>query len=126
RMIPALKHFYTVPDNPYINKYKCVPQWPFRFLITGSSGSGKTNLLLNLILQYLYFDKLYIYAKDLYEPNYNYLQDLCKTFAADTVFCSTDEIINVDELDANLQNLIIFDDYVTTKDQRAIEDLFIR
>ena len=27
----------------------CIPDHPYRILITGGSGSGKTNLLLNLI-----------------------------------------------------------------------------
>lgn len=43
-------------------------QHPFRLLITGSSGCGKTNLLLNLDYDYLNFDRLYVCAKDIFEP----------------------------------------------------------
>ena len=47
--------------------------WPFRMLIIGPSGSGKTNTLLHLI-NYLHpIDKIYLYAKDLHEPKYEYL-----------------------------------------------------
>ena len=45
-------------------------------LITGGSGSGKTNALLNLIKKqdnYNLIDKIYLYAKDLNEPKYQYL-----------------------------------------------------
>ena len=39
---------------------------------------------------------------------------------------SKDDIINVDDLDKEYQNLVIFDDFVTEADQHSIEDLFIR
>ena len=42
--------------------------WPFRMLIIGTSGSGKTNTLLNLINNLHPIDKIYLYAKDIYEP----------------------------------------------------------
>ena len=37
---------------------------PFRILIKGDSGSGKTNALLSLIDNQLDIDKIYLYAKD--------------------------------------------------------------
>ena len=46
---------------------------PYRILIIGGSGSGKTNLLLNLIENQPDIDKIYLYAKDLYEAKYQYL-----------------------------------------------------
>ena len=42
-------------------------------LITGGSGSGKTNALLNLINEQCNIDRIYLYAKDLSEPKYEYL-----------------------------------------------------
>ena len=50
---------------------------PYRILIIRGSGSGKTNLLFNLISQQLYFYKTYIHAKDPYEAKY---QQRHKTF----------------------------------------------
>ena len=47
--------------------------WPFRMLIIGPSGSGKTNTLLHLINDLHPIDKIYLYAKDLHEPRYEYL-----------------------------------------------------
>ena len=47
--------------------------WPFRMLIIGSSSSGKTNTLLHLINNLHPIDKIYLYAKDLSEPKYEFL-----------------------------------------------------
>ena len=50
-----------------------IPDYPYRILIIGGSGSGKTNLLLNLIENQPDIDKIYLYAKDPYEAKYQYL-----------------------------------------------------
>ena len=42
-------------------------------LIIGPSGSSKTNTLLHLINNLHPIDKIYLYAKDLHEPKYEYL-----------------------------------------------------
>ena len=50
--------------------------WPFRMLIIGPSGSGKTSTLLHLIQNLnrtTPVDKIYLYAKDLSEPKYEFL-----------------------------------------------------
>ena len=49
---------------------------PFRMFIIGPSGSGKTNTLLHLINNLnktTLIDKIYLYAKDLAEPKYEFL-----------------------------------------------------
>ena len=46
---------------------------PYRILIIGGSGSGKTNTLLNLINEQNDIDKIYLYARDLNEPKYKIL-----------------------------------------------------
>jgi len=53
----------------------CLPS-NFRLLIVGSSGSGKTTLLMRLLLQknLVNYDKLYIFAKSLYQLEYRVLQ----------------------------------------------------
>ena len=50
-----------------------IPDPPYRILIIGGSGSGKINTVLNLINNQLGINKIYLYAKDPYEANYQYL-----------------------------------------------------
>ena len=54
-------------------KWPYIPDHPYRILIVGGSGPGKTNTLLNLINEQGDIDKIYLYAKDLSEPKYEYL-----------------------------------------------------
>ena len=49
------------------------PDHPYRILIIGGSGSGKANSLFNLINQQPDIDKIYLYAKNLYEAQYQFL-----------------------------------------------------
>ena len=49
------------------------PDHPYRILIIGGSGSGKTNGLLNLINNQLDIAKIYLYAKDPYETKHQFL-----------------------------------------------------
>ena len=55
------------------SKWLYIPDHPYRILIIGGSGSGKTNALLNLISNQPDIDKIYLYAKDPYEKKYQYL-----------------------------------------------------
>ena len=52
-----------------------IPDHPYRILIIGGSGSGKTSALLSLINNQSDIDKIYLYAKNSYEPKYQYLFD---------------------------------------------------
>ena len=54
-------------------KWPCIPDHPYRILIIGGLGSGKTNTLLNLRNNQPDIDKIYLYAKDPYEAKYQYL-----------------------------------------------------
>ena len=46
-----------------------IPDHPYRILITGISGSEKTNVLLHLIENQPDVDKIYFYAKDPMKQN---------------------------------------------------------
>ena len=54
-------------------KWPYIPDHQQRILIIGSSWSGKTNTLLNLINNQSDIDKIYLYTKDPYEAKYQYL-----------------------------------------------------
>ena len=55
------------------SKWPYIPDHPYRIIIIGGSGSGKTNALLNLINNQPDIDKIYLYAKDPYEAKYQHL-----------------------------------------------------
>ena len=77
--------------DDYVNENKTkqnenwpyIPDHPYRILIVGGSGSEKTNVLLNLIEKQPVIDKIYLYAKDLYEAKYQYLINKRKTVGID-------------------------------------------
>ena len=60
-------------NKEHNEKWPYIPDHPYRILIIGGSGSGKTNTLLNLINKQNDIDKIYLYAKDLSEPKYEFL-----------------------------------------------------
>ena len=55
------------------SKWSYIADHPYRILIVGGSRSRKTNALLNLINNQPDIDKIYLYAKDPYESEYQYL-----------------------------------------------------
>ena len=88
-------------------KWPYIPDHPYRILIIGGSGSGKTNVLLNLIENQLDIDKIYLYAKDPYEAKYQYLINIRESVALYSVNDPKDSVeysndlqdvyINIDE-----------------------------
>ena len=65
-------------NKEHNNKWPYIPDHPYRVLITGGSGSGKTNALLDLVKKQDDIDEIYLYAKDLSEPKYEFLIKKCR------------------------------------------------
>ena len=57
-------------NKKHSEKWPYIPNHPYRILIIGASGSGKTKTLLNLINEQNDIDKIYLYARDLNKPKY--------------------------------------------------------
>lgn len=114
----------------YKQLYPFMPNQCFRMLICGPSGSGKTNTLLHMILKLLYFDKVYLYAKNLEQSKYRNLIDTFQPISDeagyDVIEASNDQILPVSELTDDNQKLVIFDDFVCEKNQKPLIDYFIR
>ena len=117
--------------------------WPFRMLIIGPSGSGKTNTLLHLINNFYPIDKMYLYAKDIHEPKYEYLinkrelagiKNLNDPHAlieySDDMNDVLDDINNYNK-NRDKKVLIVFDDMIADIEynknfKRIIKELFYR
>ena len=119
-------------DKKYKQIYPFMPSNIFRMLICGNSGSGKTNLLYHMLIKpLLYYDEIYLYAKNLEQDKYQKLikkmVELSHKLGYEILHCSNDEIIPVSEMDyEDNQKLIIFDDYVCEKNQKSLIDYFIQ
>ena len=120
-----------------------IPDHPYRILIIGGSGSGKTNALLNLINHEPDIDKIYIYAKDPYEVKYQLLINRrvntgLKYFNDTKAFIefsnNVDNIYkNIEEYNSNKKRkiLIAFNDMISDmlsnkKLNSIVTELFIR
>ena len=117
--------------------------WPFRMLIIGPSGSSKTNTLRHLINNLYHIDKIYLYAKDINEPKYEYLtnkreQASIKNLNDPHAFIEySDDMDDVlDDINNYNKNrdkkvLIVFDDMIADIEynknfKRIIKELFYR
>ena len=130
-------------NKKHNEKWPYIPDHPYRILIFVGSGSGKTNILLNLINEQNDIDKTYFYAKDLNEPKYKTLikkrKDAGIKHLNDPnafIECSN----TIDDVYENIHDynpsrkrkmMIIFDDMIADimgnkRCQAIIKELFIR
>ena len=67
---------YANENKTQLNlKWSYIPDHPYRILIIGGSGSGKTNVLLNLMNNQPDIDQIYLNAKDPFEAKYQFLMN---------------------------------------------------
>jgi hypothetical protein len=111
-------------DLVYDNKSKFVPQWCFRWLICGQSGSGKTILALNCIAKMLHFDTITLVVK---HPNQSKLKKLIDGITMAglgdelQIFTTVDELPEVESFDKTKQNLILVDDFINDDQSRFVD-----
>ena len=128
--------------NIHNKNWPYIPDHPYRILIIAGSGSGKTNLLLNLIKNQPDIDKIYLYVKDPYESKYQYLINKRESVGTNHfndpkafIDYSNDMHIyeNIDDYNPDKQNkiLIVLDDMIADminhkKLKSIVSELFIR
>ena len=135
---------YTNENKIKHNKvWPYIPDNPYRILIIGGSWSGKTDALFNLINDQPDIDKIYLYAKDLYERKYQFLINKrertgLKHFNDPKAFIEYsndmhDVYKNINDYNHDKENkiLVVFDDMIADminnkKLDSIVTELFIR
>ena len=130
-------------NKQHNEKWSYIPDHPYRTMMVGGSGLGKTNALLNLINEQYDIDKIYLYAKDLSKPKYEYLikkpenagiRHLNDPNAFIKCFNKMDDVYeNINDYNPSRKKimLIVFDDMIpdvmsNKKFRIIIKELFIR
>jgi hypothetical protein len=118
-------NFYKVIDKKYLkplaeyDNFKEIQiPLPVRIALCGSSGTGKTNAILNIISQFNAFTKFFLFVGDSHESLYKFLIDYVKeTFGPKSimVYNNLDEVPLVSEFDDRENNLVIIDDLINEK-----------
>jgi energy-coupling factor transporter ATP-binding protein EcfA2 len=113
----------TKSINPNYNFHQI--SVPFRGLLIGSSGAGKTNLLMNIIVAMpKTFNHIYIYSKAT-EPLYDFLTSQLSSDLL-TISYDLDDLRNFDDKNYYGQTLLVVDDMCLEKNQECISELYIR
>lgn len=122
----GVQKFLTKQHNPHFDKHHI--KIPFRMLIVGNSGSGKTSTLMNLIYNMSdTFEEIIICCKSKAEPLYEFLEDkYTKDKSVKIMEFGKEGLPDIDKFDKEKQRLLVFDDLVNEKNQKAIEEAFIR
>jgi ABC-type dipeptide/oligopeptide/nickel transport system ATPase component len=117
--------FLTKQHNPAYEKHHI--KIPFRMLIVGNSGSGKTSTLLNLIYNMSdTFEEIIIVCKSKSEPLYEYLEDKYAKDKSIKIIEFKDGLPDIDKMNKEQQRLLVCDDLVNEKNQTVICEAFIR
>lgn len=135
-------NFYNIiPHKDLRNQYKDYEkiriELPFRMIIVGNSGSGKTNFLMNLIHKMNCFTKIYLFAKCLDEDLYKMLRKKMNKMMSKrkdkSLYFESNTLDNFPSFDneeknsfnKNDQSLVIIDDLMLDKNQTNPRNAFI-
>ena len=124
---------HIIEHNP---NWPEIPDHPYRILIIGGSGSGKTNALLNLINHVLNIDNIYLYSKintkqNFYSKNMKMLEQSILMIQKLLLIIQTIWMIKDYDPNKKRKILIVFDDMIADmlsnkKLNPIVTELFIR
>jgi ABC-type dipeptide/oligopeptide/nickel transport system ATPase component len=123
------KKYLTESHNPHFKDHGI--KVPFRALIVGSSGSGKTQTLMTLLHKMPdTFEKVYIVTLNKDEPLYNYLNDKYGDEKQGKLVeireIGKEGLPDLDKFNKEKQSLVVMDDLINQKNQAPMIDFFIR
>lgn len=118
----------------YANEKLINIRLPFRALVLGPTGTGKTNIVLNLVSLIAIWDKVVILAKNLNEKLYKYtikqIQAIEKKQRRKILLAIDDikDLPDLDDFDYNENTLLIVDDFVADdpKSLKPLEHIWLR
>ena len=123
---------YDSASNNDSNFRRLLPYMPsdtFRMLICGPSGCGKTNVLMHMLYNLLYYDKIYLFSKNIEQPKYRQLLEIFEPISEevgyDVIEESNSDVIPLETLDSDNKKIVIFDDYACERNQKPIVEYFI-
>lgn len=125
-----VQQFMPSPENPYYDQHKI--KVPFRMIICGSSGTMKTNALLNLIsIMPETFNKVILFVACADEPFYNSLKVMLNDQLI--IYEGLEDLLtqDINKMFKQAEDeacLVIFDDLCneSKKLQKPVEKLFMR
>ena len=135
----GLTNFYEhiKSDNSlrnYPNEDKINITLPARMLILGPSGSGKSNIHMNIVKNIRIFDKVVLLSKNLDEPLYKLLANAYHKIERKhkvKIFLAIDNIKDlpaIEDFNPNENSLLIVDDFICEKPilLKKVEEFWIR
>jgi len=128
-----IKNFYEIMPKDLIqkahnpNKKEHQFDLPFRAVLCSPSGSGKTNMLLNMIHLFSKgsgtFSSITIITKVANEPLYNFLKLKSESIRIEEGLSKTPRL---EDFDKDENHLIVWDDLVLSKNLEMVENYYIR
>lgn len=129
-----LQKKFREEERTYDNFKKVQIKLPFRMIVIGASGSGKTNAVIDLVEKINAFNKIMLFTKDIEEPLYAQFIDDMRQAEKDTkleiltVGTKIEDLPKLDTVNKKDNNLLIVDDMVTEKHKAlaGVVDYWIR
>jgi hypothetical protein len=119
-----IKKYLLNKHNPNYDLHHIV--LPFRMLIIGCSGSGKTHTFVNLLKVFSKtFQNIHVITKNKQEPLYQYLEEKIGKKGL-IISEGISSLPDLDDYNKDEQSLIVLDDLVLEKNQKRITEYFIR
>lgn len=123
----GMSKYLMKQDNPNLHLHN-LSVLPFRMVVVAPSGSGKTNFILNMLQKFSSgkgtFNTITIITKNKQEPLYEWLED--KTKKTVNILEGIENIPKLDSFNKEDQHMVIFDDLVLEKDQKKMNEFYIR
>ena len=123
----VIEHIDLSHVEPVVSRHGAGLPCHVRGLFCGSSGSGKTNALLDLILSPdgLSFKNIYVYSKSLEQPKYKFLEQVLSKIPEVGFYAHSNAETIQDVNDVERESLFIFDDIISSN-QDTVKNYFSR